>query len=72
MDETKKKNNSTHDSIIFGYGDDICTRVFLLVDWYQFQGLLRWSLILFFMYKSYRIITMVFKRYALVNVLFGQ
>ena len=23
-----------------------------MVDWYQFQGILRWSLILFFMFKS--------------------
>ena len=45
-----------------------------LVDWYQFQGMLRWSLILFFMFLKAGLIMAFFmhlywERYALVNVL---
>ena len=45
-----------------------------MVDWYQFQGLLRWSLILFFMFLKAGLIMAFFmhlfwERYALVNVL---
>ena len=45
-----------------------------LVDWYQFQGLLRWYLILIFMFLKAGLIMAFFmhlfwERYALVNVL---
>ena len=45
-----------------------------MVDWFQFQGLLRWSLILFFMFLKAGLIMAFFmhlfwERYALVNVL---
>ena len=45
-----------------------------MVDWYQFQGMLRWSLILFFMFLKAGLIMAFFmhlywERYALVNVL---
>ena len=45
-----------------------------MVDWYQFQGLLRWSLILIFMFLKAGLIMAFFmhlfwERYALVNVL---
>ena len=45
-----------------------------MVDWYQFQGLLRWSLILTFMFLKAGLIMAFFmhlfwERYALVNVL---
>ena len=45
-----------------------------MVDWYQFQGMLRWSLILIFMFLKAGLIMAFFmhlfwERYALVNVL---
>ena len=45
-----------------------------MVDWYNFQGLLRWSLILIFMFLKAGLIMAFFmhlfwERYALVNVL---
>ena len=45
-----------------------------MVDWYQFQGMLRWSLILFFMFLKAGLIMAFFmhlfwERYALVKVL---
>ena len=45
-----------------------------MVDWLQFQGLLRWSLILIFMFLKAGLIMMFFmhlfwERYTLVNVL---
>ena len=45
-----------------------------LVDWYAFQGLLRWSLFLIFMFLKAGLIMAFFmhlfwERYALVNVL---
>ena len=45
-----------------------------MVDWYQFQGMLRWSLILFFMFAKAGLIMAFFmhlfwERYALVDVL---
>ena len=54
MDETKKKEDtgSTHKIGIYLW---IWGLLFVLsffsylVDWYQFQGMLRWSLIIFFM-----------------------
>ncbi len=44
------------------------------VDYYQFQGLLRWSLIIFFMFAKAGLIMAFFmhllwERYALINVL---
>ena len=55
MEETKKKEDqsSTHKIGIYLW---IWGLLFVLsffsylVDWYQFQGMLRWSLILFFMF----------------------
>ena len=45
-----------------------------LVDWYDFQGLLRWSLIIFFMLLKAGLIMAIFmhlywERWAIVNVL---
>ena len=45
-----------------------------MVDWFQFQGLLRWSLILTFMFLKAGLIMAFFmhlfwERYAIVNVL---
>ena len=45
-----------------------------LVDWYEFQGLLRWSLIIFFMLIKAGLIMAIFmhlywERWAIVNVL---
>ena len=45
-----------------------------LVDWYNFQGLLRWSLIIFFMLLKAGLIMAIFmhlywERWAIVNVL---
>lgn len=45
-----------------------------MVDWFQFQGLLRWTLILIFMFLKAGLIMAFFmhlfwERYALVNVL---
>ena len=78
MDETKKKEQaSTHKIGIYLW---IWGLLFVLsffsymVDWYQFQGMLRWSLILFFMFLKAGLIMAFFmhlfwERYALVNVL---
>jgi len=45
-----------------------------LVDWYEFQGILRWSLIIFFMLVKAGLIMAIFmhlywERWAIVNVL---
>ena len=79
MEETKKKSDqsSTHKIGIYLW---IWGLLFVLsffsylVDWYQFQGLLRWSLIFFFMILKAGLIMAFFmhlywERYALVNVL---
>ena len=79
MDETKKKDQtgSTHKIGIYLW---IWGLLFVLsffsylVDWYQFQGMLRWSLIIFFMLLKAGLIMAFFmhlygERYALVNVL---
>ena len=79
MEETKKKEQqgSTHKIGIYLW---IWGLLFVLsffsymVDWYQFQGMLRWSLILFFMFLKAGLIMAFFmhlfwERYALVNVL---
>ena len=78
MDETKKQDQtSTHKIGIYLW---IWGLLFVLsfcsymVDWFQFQGLLRWSLILIFMFLKAALIMMFFmhlfwERYAIVNVL---
>ena len=77
MDEIKKENNETHKIGIYLW---IWGLLFVLsffsymVDWYQFQGMLRWSLILFFMFLKVGLIMAFFmhlfwERYTLVNVL---
>ena len=78
MDKTKKQEQtSTHKIGIYLW---IWGLLFVLsffsymVDWYQFQGMLRWSLILFFMFLKAGLIMAFFmhlywERYALVNVL---
>ena len=79
MDETKKteQQGSTHKIGIYLW---IWGLLFVLsffsymVDWYNFQGMLRWSLILFFMFLKAGLIMAFFmhlfwERYALVNVL---
>ena len=78
MDKTKKQEQtSTHKIGIYLW---IWGLLFVLsffsymVDWYQFQGMLRWSLILVFMFAKAGLIMAFFmhlywERYALVNVL---
>ena len=79
MDETQNKEqaNSTHKIGIYLW---IWGLLFVLsffsymVDWFAFQGLLRWGLILFFMFLKAGLIMAFFmhlfwERYALVNVL---
>ena len=79
MDETQNKEQatSTHKIGIYLW---IWGLLFVLsffsymVDWYAFQGLLRWSLILTFMFLKAGLIMAFFmhlfwERYALVNVL---
>ena len=78
MEKTKKQEQtSTHKIGIYLW---IWGLLFVLsffsymVDWYQFQGMLRWSLILFFMFLKAGLIMAFFmhlfwERYALVNVL---
>jgi cytochrome c oxidase subunit 4 len=76
-DTDKKEQTSTHKIVIYLW---IWGLLFVLsffsymVDWYQFQGMLRWSLILFFMFLKAGLIMAFFmhlfwERYALVNVL---
>jgi len=79
MDETQNKEQtaSTHKIGIYLW---IWGLLFVLsffsymVDWFQFQGLLRWTLILTFMFLKAGLIMAFFmhlfwERYALVNVL---
>ena len=79
MDETQNKGQSasTHKIGIYLW---IWGLLFLLsffsymVDWFAFQGILRWSLILIFMFLKAGLIMAFFmhlfwERYALVNVL---
>ena len=79
MNETTKKEEQTSTQKI-GIYLWIWLLLFVLsffsymVDWYQFQGMLRWSLILFFMFLKAGLIMAFFmhlfwERYALVNVL---
>ena len=75
--EKKEQSASTHKIGIYMW---IWGLLFVLsffsymVDWYNFQGMLRWSLILFFMFLKAGLIMAFFmhlfwERYALVNVL---
>ena len=76
-DTNNKEQASTHKIGIYLW---IWVLLFVLsffsymVDWYQFQGMLRWSLILFFMFLKAGLIMAFFmhlfwERYTLVNVL---
>ena len=76
-EQTKKKTDSTHSIGIYLW---IWGLLFVLsffsymVDWFAFQGLLRWTLILIFMFLKAGLIMAFFmhlfwERYALVNVL---
>ena len=62
MSEIKKEQTTTHKIGIYLW---IWGLLFVLsffsymVDWYQFQGLLRWSLILFFMFFRVLFFTLV-------------
>ena len=76
-EQTKKAPGETHKLGIYLW---IWGLLFVLsffsymVDWFAFQGLLRWTLILFFMFLKAGLIMAFFmhlfwERYALVNVL---
>ena len=76
-DQTKKATTSTHKIGIYLW---ILGLLFFLsfcsymVDWFEFQGLLRWTLIVTFMLLKAGLIMAFFmhlfwERYALVNVL---
>ena len=79
MDQTQKKDqaDTTHKigSYLWSWGLLFVLSFFsYLVDWFAFQGLLRWSLILIFMFLKAGLIMAFFmhlfwERYALVNVL---
>ena len=78
MNETNKKEQTTTHKIgiyLWIWGLLFVLSFFsYMVDWYQFQGLLRWSLILIFMFLKAGLIMAFFmhlfwERYALVNVL---
>ena len=77
LNNNKEKKETTHKLGIYLW---IWGLLFVLsffsymVDWYQFQGILRWSLILFFMFLKAGLIMAFFmhlfwERYTLVNVL---
>jgi len=76
-DQTKKATTSTHKIGIYLW---IWGLLFFLsfcsymVDWFEFQGLLRWTLIVTFMLLKAGLIMSIFmhlfwERYAIVNVL---
>ena len=78
MDETQKKEQATTHKIgiyLWIWGLLFVLSFFsYLVDWFAFQGLLRWTLILIFMFLKAGLIMAFFmhlywERYALVNVL---
>ena len=80
MDETQKKEQQDGGTHKIGIYLWIWGLLFVLsffsymVAWYAFQGLLRWSLILVFMFAKAGLIMAFFmhlfwERYALVNVL---
>ena len=78
MEETQNKEQSTTHKIgiyLWIWGLLFVLSFFsYMVDWFAFQGLLRWSLILIFMFLKAGLIMAFFmhlfwERYALVNVL---
>ena len=78
MDETQKKEQATTHKIgiyLWIWGLLFVLSFFsYLVDWFAFQGLMRWTLILIFMFLKAGLIMAFFmhlfwERYALVNVL---
>ena len=76
MEETKKKEEtSTHKIGIYLW---IWGLLFVLsffsymVDWYAFQGLLRWSLILIFMFLKAGLIMAFFMAFILGKVCFSK
>ncbi len=78
VDDIKKKEEaSTHKICIYLWIWGLLFVIIFfsyMVDWYQLQGLLRWSLVLFFMFLKAGLIMAFFmhlfwERYALVNVL---
>ena len=78
MENTQKKEQTTTHKIgiyLWIWGLLFVLSFFsYMVDWYQFQGMLRWSLILLFMFLKAGLIMAFFmhlfwERYALVNVL---
>ena len=77
MEQNNKKTTTTHSIGIYLW---IWGLLFVfstfsyLVDWYELQGLLRWSLIIFFMLIKAGLIMTIFmhlywERWAMVNVL---
>ena len=77
MEQNNKKAATTHSIGIYLW---IWGLLFVfstfsyLVDWYEFQGLLRWSLIIFFILIKAGLIMAIFmhlywERWAIVNVL---
>ena len=77
MEQNNKKTATTHSIGIYLW---IWGLLFVfstfsyLVDWYNFQGFLRWSLIIFFMLVKAGLIMAIFmhlywERWAIVNVL---
>ena len=80
MSETETQNKDQTSTqkigIYFWIGGFLFVLIFFsyMVDWFAFQGLLRWSLILIFMFLKAGLIMAFFmhlfwERYALVNVL---
>ena len=78
MSETNKKEQTTTHKIgiyLWIWGLLFVLSFFsYMVDWYQFQGMLRWSLILVFMFAKAGLIMAFFmhlywERWAIVNVL---
>ena len=77
MAETKKEKTTTHKIGIYLWiwGLLFVLRFFsYMVDWLEFQGLLRWTLIVTFMLLKAGLIMSIFmhlfwERYAIVNVL---
>ena len=74
MEETTKKEEQTSTQKI-GIYLWIWLLLFVLsffsymVDWYQFQGMLRWSLILFFMFLKAGLITVSYTHLTLPTIL---
>ena len=76
MEETKKKEEtSTHKIGIYLW---IWGLLFVLsffsymVDWYAFQGLLRWSLILIFMFLKAGLISLLYAYLSSLSSVYGN